>query len=284
MKLSFLILNYKSRGLLRQCLKYLRAANIKVPHEIIVIDNGSADGSVEMVQREFPEAKLLPQEKNLGYAAANNIGLEVATGDYILLLNADVLTLDNSVEEMIAYMEQNQDIALLGPRLLNPDRTPQISCFRYYQWYTPILRRTPIGKTGYGRNELDYIFMKDKNLDEIQDVDWLLGGAIMIRRSALETIGLLDTRYFLYFEDMDWCRATHTAGLRVVYYPRASFIHFHGRGSDALPWFLGPLSKLSRIHIASAIKYFSKWRALESGKDSKESVIMISNEKLPLDS
>lgn len=268
MRLSFLILNYKTRGLLRQCLKYIRAANIKIPYELIVIDNDSADGSVEMVRQQFPEVKLLPQETNLGYAAANNIGLEAVTGDYIMLLNADVLTLDNSVEEMISYMDQNSDIALLGPRLLNPDRTAQISCFRYYQWYTPILRRTPLGKTAYGKAELADTFMKDKNLDEIQDVDWLLGGAIMIRRSALATIGLLDTRYFLYFEDMDWCRATHAAGLRVVYYPKASFIHFHGRWSDVLPWFLGPLNKLSRIHISSAIKYFSKWRALEFEKSN----------------
>ncbi len=274
MKLSFLILNYQTRGLLRQCLKYIRAANIRIPYELLVIDNGSNDGSVEMARREFPEAKLLAQEKNLGYAAANNIGLEAANGDYVMLLNADVLTLDNGVEAMMAYLDKNQDIALLGPRLINPDRTPQVSCFRYYQWYTPILRRTPLGQTGFGQIEQDSILMKDKNLDEAQDAEWLLGGAMMIRRSALKKIGLLDTRYFLYFEDMDWCRAAHAAGLRVVYYPHASFIHFHTRGSDTLPWFLGPLNKLSRIHIASAIKYFIKWRALEPKVKDRELEIM----------
>lgn len=279
MRLTFLILNYQTRGMLRQCLKYIRAAKIKIPYELIVIDNASNDGSVEMVRHEFPEAKLLPQEKNLGYAGANNIGLEAAEGDYIMLLNADVLTLNNGVEEMIDYLDKNSNIALLGPRLLNPDRTPQISCFRYYQWYTPILRRTPLGQTGFGQAELADTFMQDKNLEEIQDVDWLLGGAIMIRKSALPTIGLLDTRYFLYFEDMDWCRATQAAGQRVVYFPRVSFIHFHGRGSDAWPWFLGPLHKLSRIHIRSAVKYFMKWRAIESGGKKKKTEI-ISQEPL----
>lgn len=283
MRLSFLILNYKTRGLLRQCLKYIHQAGITIPYEIIVVDNASGDGSVEMVKQQFPDVKLLLQKSNLGFAAGNNVGLENAAGEYIMLINPDILTLDNSIEEMIAYMDKNLTIALLGPRLLNPDRTPQISSFRYYQWYTPILRRTPIGKTGYGRNELDYIFMKDKNLDEIQDVDWLLGGAIMIRRSALPIIGFLDTRYFLYFEDMDWCRTAHAAGLRVVYYPPAAFIHFYDRASDALPWFLGPLNKLSRIHIASAIKYFTKWRALEPEVKDKELETVIKQEQVPTD-
>lgn len=283
MRLSFVILNYNTRGLLRQCLKHIRLARISVPHEIIVLDNASADGSVLMVRQEFPEVKLLPQDKNLGYAAANNIGLTQATGDYILLLNADVLILDNGVEEMIVYMDAHPDIAILGPKLLNPDRSFQPSCFRYYEWYTPILRRTPLGGTGFGKLALAEILMKDKNLSEVQEVEWILGGACLVRRSLLPAIGLFDTRYFLYFEDMDWCRSARAAGYQVVYYPLVSMIHFYGRGSALWPWWLGPLNKLSRIHIASAIKYFTKWRTLEPKAKNKELGI-ISNEKLTLDS
>ena len=283
MKLSLLILNYNTRGLLRQCLKHIRLANLTIPHEIIVVDNASADGSLAMLQKEFPEVKIFPQEKNLGYAAGNNVGLTAATGEYVFILNPDIFFIDNAAQVMTQYMDEHQDIALLGPRLLNADHTVQHSCFQYYRWHTPIFRRTPLRETGFGKMQLDEIFMKDKNLDDIQDVDWLLGGAIMVRRQALDKIGFLDTRYFLYFEDMDWCRTAHRAGQRVAYFPKVSMIHLHARSSDQLPWFLGLFNKLTRIHIKSAIKYFAKWRALESEKDRKESGILISNEKLPMD-
>lgn len=262
MVLSIIILNYKTRGLLRQCLKHLAAVSLAIPHEIIVVDNASGDGVFEMLKTEFSAVKQLALDKNYGYAGGNNAGIKMSQGKYIMILNPDILMMDNSVEKMVSYLDEHQDIAILGPKLLNPDRTLQNSCLRFYKWYTPIFRRTPLGHNAFGMNELDDFLMKDFDHQTIRDVDWLLGGAVMVRREVLEKIGLLDTRYFMYFDDVDWCRSAWEAGYRVVYFPDSSMIHFHLRESADTPWYLAPFNALIRTHILSAIKYFWKWKGL----------------------
>src|SRR3989344_2777061 len=267
MELSIIILNYKSRGLVRQCLKHLSAVSLAIPHEIIVVDNASNDGVFDMLNREFPSVKQLPLDRNYGYAGGNNAGIKMSQGKYIMILNPDILMIDNSIQKMASYLDEHPDIAILGPKLLNPDRTLQYSCFSFYKWYTPILRRTPFGQSASGMYEIDNFLMKNFDHQSITDVDWLLGGAMMARREALTAIGLLDTRYFMYFDDVDWCRTAGEAGWRGVYFPERLMIHFHLRESAATPWYLAPFNALTRTHILSAIKYFWKWKGV--GRESR---------------
>lgn len=262
MDLSIIILNYKTRGLVRQCLKHLVAARLTISHEIIVVDNASDDGVFEMLRTEFPFVKPVALPQNYGYAGGNNAGIKKSEGKYLMILNPDILLLDNGIEKMVAHLETQPNIAILGPKLLNPDRSPQYSSFRFYKWYTPILRRTPFGQSAFGEEELGAFLMKDANREVIHDVDWLLGGALLVRREAIASFGLLDTRYFMYFDDVDWCRAAWEAGYRVTYFPETTMIHFHLRESADTQWYLAPFNAMARTHIRSAIKYFWKWKGI----------------------
>lgn len=259
MKLSIIILNYNTRGLLRQCLKAIRANPPDFSYELIVVDNDSRDGSVAMVLQEFPDARTLKLSENLGYAGGNNRGLEVAEGEYLAILNPDVLVLPNAFSKLVNFLDANSDVGMVGPKLLNPDRTVQYSCYRFPTLLTPVFRRTVLGLFPVAKKHTREYLMADWNHDTTQDVDWLLGGALVIRRDAYEKVGLLDERFFLYFDDVDYARRMHAAGFRVVYLHEAEMIHFHQRESaGSLASLIA--KKTTRIHVASAIKYFLKWR------------------------
>ena len=134
MQLSIIILNYKQKGLVKNCLKNILSLNLGLEYEIIVVDNNSSDGCTVMVKEEFPGVKIIASKKNLGYAGGNNLGIKKARGKYILILNPDITPLTNSIEEIYQFMENNPDCAIGGPKLLNPDRSTQISCCRFPKW------------------------------------------------------------------------------------------------------------------------------------------------------
>lgn len=264
MDISIIILNYKTRGLVRQCLKGIDIARPNLEYEIIVVDNDSGDGTAEMVSQSFPQVKFVKSPANVGFAAGNNFGIRKARGRYIMILNPDITITPGSLEKMLSYMETNMAVGLVAPQLLNPDKTIQNSCYHFPSLGVPIYRRTPLGKTERGRRILKWYLMNDWNHNETREVDWCLGACLMARRSAIEQVGFLDQRYFMYFEDADWCRRFWQAGFKVVYLPEAKMVHYHIRQSADVPWFLGFFQKISRIHMASAIKYFWKFRGRPS--------------------
>ncbi len=260
MKLSIVILNYKTRGLLRQCLKAIYNNPPESPYEIIVIDNNSMDGSFEMTREKFSEVKFLSLDKNYGYAGGNNRGLRAGCGEYLAILNPDILVRAEALSRLIRFMEKNLDVGMIGPKLLNPDGTLQYSCYYFPKPQTPIFRRTVLGHLPFARKEISQYLMTDWAHDEPRDVDWLLGGALFIRRTAYEMIGELDERFFLYFDEVDYAKRMKKARWRVVYFPEAQMIHFHQRESRGSLWsFL--TNKVTRIHVYSGIKYFWKYRS-----------------------
>lgn len=270
MDLSLIILNYKSKGLTRQCLKSIRQAKPDLEYEIIVVDNNSNDGVIEMVEEEFPETIVIAKECNAGFAAGNNDGIERARGRYVHILNPDIIITQGSLERMVQYMDEHPDVGILAPQLLNPDKTVQNSCYRFPSPMIPVYRRTPLAKTAPGKKALDEYLMKGWDHRDIREIDWCLAASIMVRAKAIAEVGLLDERYFMYFEDCDWCRRFWQAGYRVVYFPLAKMFHYHIRLSAKVPWFLGIFQKISRIHIASAIKYFIKYRGKENPRSGKD--------------
>lgn len=259
MTLSIVILNYRSRGLLRQCLKGLAAARLAVLHEIIVVDNASGDGTLAMLREDFPGVRTLASPVNGGFAMGNNLGLLAARGHYALILNPDLVVLPGSIERLVAFLDDHPEAAVVAPQLLNPDGTVQASCYRFPDPWIPILRRTPLGRLRFAQRHLRHYLMTDWSHAETQTVDWALGGCLLIRFSAIERVGLFDERYFLYYEDVDWCRRFWEAGLAVYYLPSARLVHYHQRLSAEYPGLRGVLSALTRIHILSGLLYFLKF-------------------------
>lgn len=261
MDVSIVIVNYRTRGMVKQGLKSVRAARPRLNYEVLVVDNDSKDGLPQMIREEFPEVRLIALERNLGFAAGNNAAFRKAKGKYVFVLNPDAMVDPGSVEALFAYMEAHPEIGVLGPRLVRPDGEIQESVHRFPTPWIPVYRRTPLGRLARARVALDRYAMRGELSDAPQEVDWMEGAALFVRRAAMDEVGMFDERYFLYFEDADWCRRFWEKGWKVIHHPGISIIHYHRRESADALWFLAPFTnKVSRIHIESAVKYFLKWK------------------------
>ena len=257
---SIVIVNYKTRGMVKQGLKSLRLARIRLNYEVFVVDNGSCDDLPELVRTDFPEVRLIAFDRNVGFATGNNAAIRKAKGKYVFVLNPDALVNEGSIEAMYAYMEAHPEIGVLGPKLAHPDGKRQESAHRFPSPWMPIYRRTPLGKLPEAKREIDRYFLRDLDMRVPTDVDWVEGAAMFVRRAAIDKVGLFDERFFVYFEDTDWCRRFWDGGWKVVYHPGIEIVHYHRRESADTLWLLAPFAnKVSRIHIMSAIKYFRKW-------------------------
>jgi len=254
--LSIVILNYKTRGLLKQCLNGLRKFPPAISHEIIVIDNDSQDGSCEMIRSEYSEVKLIASDKNIGHASGNNLGIREAKGDYILLLNTDIVIFDYSIDKLYNFMVANSNVGIVGGKLYDPSKSLQFSCLGFPKLLTPFYRRTLLGKFNFGKKELERYLMLDFDHRTARRVDWMMSSCMMITRKCIEKIGLMDQRYFVYFADTDWCRSAWQNHFEVWYYPDASFVHYYKRESATGLLFL---NKIARIHIHDWFKYILKW-------------------------
>ncbi len=262
MRLSIIVTNYKTSDLLKLCLESIKNAGVGLDYEITVVDSEAEEAAQDIINEYFRGQNIdyIPFKKNQGYARLVNAGLAEAEGEYILVLNADMILFKDSLQKMLEYMERNLKIGILGPQLLNFNETIQESCFRYHRILTIPCRRTFIGKLKFGRKELARLLMKDLDHNNISEVDWIMGTALMLRREALAEVGQMDERFFMYFEDTDWCRRFWKAGWKVIYFPYAKMYHYHGRVSKKTGGLLDLfINKYTWIHIASAIKYFWKY-------------------------
>ncbi len=261
MDISIIILNYKSKGDTLNCLKSIYEADFNgLQREIIVVDNASGDYLGDILAWQWPEIKFIQNKENIGFGAGNNVGLRVAQGKYLVIMNPDTIAFRDTFRKLYDYMEVNPEVGVVGPQQLNPDKTIQNSCYRWHNLLTPLYRRTPLGRTKQGQKDLERFLMKDFDHQSEREVDWLLGSFLFIRAKALKEVGLFDERFFLYFEDTDLCRRFHRAGWKVVYWPKAKIIHNHYRLSAQLPWYKFFLNPAARHHIISWLKYLWKWK------------------------
>lgn len=260
MDVSVVIVNYQSREKTRQCLFSLRKADFSgISYEILVVDNTETPDLDEAFQSEFPEVRVLASGKNLGMGAGNNFGVREAKGTFFLILNPDTIVRADAVRILFDFMRERDDVGIAGPKLLNPDETLQYSCLRFPRVWTPILRRTFLGR--FAADHLGRYLMADFDHESTRDVDWMIGSCLMIRSDFYRNMGGFDERFFMYFEDIDLCRRAWRAGFRVVYCPQAVVVHDHTRGSARTRWFIAPFtSLLAREHIKSWIRYTLKWR------------------------
>lgn len=230
--ISIVILNYKTKHLLRLVIKNLFGLGITVPFEVIVVDNASHDGSVEMVHTLYPQVKLIANPKNTGHAHGNNLGIAQAQGDYVLIMNTDIIFFDPAdITRMVTYLHDHPEVAVLGPKLRNGDDSVQYSCFRPYTTLTPLYRRTPLGKTSWAKADLANHLMTDFDHNTIQPVEWLLGAVLFVRKAALDQLGAFNENFFLYFADFELCDRMRGHGYEVVYFPDVTIVHYHRRES-----------------------------------------------------
>ncbi len=228
--LSILIVNWNVRDLLRECLRSIAAGQGNLTLELIVVDSASADGSADMVATEFPWVTLIRCAENVGFPRGNNIALARARGRALLLLNPDTVIVGNALPTLLAYLDAHPDVGVVGPQLLNPDASVQSSRRRFPTVLTGYFESTWL--QGLAPGLLRRYYALDLPDDASADVDWLMGACLLVPRAVYEQVGGLDEGYFMYSEELDWCRRIKATGRRVVYYPAAQVIHHAGQSSD----------------------------------------------------
>ncbi|MBN2656317.1 MAG: glycosyltransferase family 2 protein [Spirochaetales bacterium] len=257
--LSVIIVSFNTSEMLKKCLNILKDKTGKMSTEIFVVDNDSKDDSVDMVKSEFPEVAVIANKRNLGFAAANNQAIKTAKGKYILLLNSDAFLVEDVLDKTIAYMDENGDIGILGVRLVGEDGLLQPSARQFpTTWHkftvlSGISSRFPHSKILGGP---DYPWWDHSTP---RTVDWIPGAYFLVRREVFDQVGLLDERYFLYYEETDFCFQAARAGWKTVFYPYSEVIHIGGVSSRTTD---KPISssgtQLIHLRVTSEQKYLWK--------------------------
>ena len=220
--LSIVIVNWNTAGLLCDCLRALYAAPSRRTFETIIVDNASSDESVTRVRREFPQAQIIQNTQNLGFARGNNQGLRASQGHYVLLLNSDTQASSSALEALLDFMDHHPEAGACGPRLLKPEGG--IQPFAFGEDPTPgYLLRRAFNRLLFQRP------LHDWNTDRVQVVGFIAGTCLLVRRTAIQQAGLLDEGFFMYFEDNDWCRRFREHGWKIYYCPQAAILHVGGQ-------------------------------------------------------
>jgi GT2 family glycosyltransferase len=229
MDLSIIIVNWNTKEYLLPCLKSIFKGGQGTGWEVIVVDNGTRDGSREEVKKVFPSARLIENEKNFGFAKAANQGLQKASGRYALLLNPDTQVENGAIERLVSFMDAHSDVGVAGAQLLNADGTKQNSIANFPSLGTELLNKSL----------LRWLFPKKfpgkgRNYSEPIEVDSVIGACMMVRRDTLDQVGLLDEDYFLFLEETDWCYRMKKAGWKIYHVPQAEIYHFQGKNAETV--------------------------------------------------
>jgi N-acetylglucosaminyl-diphospho-decaprenol L-rhamnosyltransferase len=303
--LSVVIVNWNVRDLLRNCLRSLLcspgidwgdssvnpkgglgsgdspsealpSSSLKIPPqfsgEVIVVDNASSDGSVAMVTGEFPRVRLVASPENLGFTGGNNRAIALSRGRYVLFLNPDTEVIGSALVAMVALMDEHADIGVLGPELRYGDGSPQSSRRRFPTFMMALFESTPLawhwpGNPWARRYRMDDVPLPAAGEGEAQSVDWVVGAALLVRQEVIEQVGSFDEGYFMYSEELDFCRRAVIADWRVAYYPGARVLHYEGRSSEQM---------VSARHIrfqTSKVRYFRKHHGAWAAEALRASIL-----------
>jgi len=231
--LSIIIVNYNTKEQLEKCLYSIYDSIREISFELVVSDNHSVDGSLEMLEENYPQVNVIKNERNLGFAKANNKALSMAKGKYILLLNSDTIVLKLSVNNMIDFLRNHKEAGAVGAKMLYPDHTIQRTARRFPSPMASIFGRKSILTRLIPENRFSkrYLMYDREHQEDPYEVDWVSGGGIMVKREVVEQVGLLDERFFIYWEDADWCFRIKQKGWKVFCVPSAPIIHYEAGSS-----------------------------------------------------
>jgi GT2 family glycosyltransferase len=244
-KVSIVIVSFNARADLERCLASLQAPPPEASHEIVVVDNGSTDGAADAARR-WPGVRVIEAGANIGFASANNIGIRLSSGSNILLLNSDTVVGKGSIDQLLAELDGDSDVAVVGPRLVDGSGRAELS----------------FGRMMGPLNEL-----RQKRLARSRAVealtrrrhypDWVSGACLLVRRADAEAVGGLDERYFMYTEDVDFCAAIRARGRRILFTPDVQIVHLRGRSAASAP--AATQAQYQRSRLAFYEKHHPHW-------------------------
>jgi GT2 family glycosyltransferase len=224
MVLSIVIVSFNARADLERCLESLQAAPPAAAHEIVVVDNGSTDGSVEAARR-WPAVRVIARGANDGFSKGNNAGIRATAGSAILLLNSDTVVPPGALDALLAELDRDASVAVVGPRLVDGSGRAELSFGRMIG---------PLNEFRQKRLARDRAAV-DKVTAQRQYPDWVSGACLLVRRADAETVGGLDERFFMYTEDVDFCAAIRARGRRILFAPEVEVVHLRGRSAASAP-------------------------------------------------
>ena len=249
--LSIVIVNHNAEEFLEQSLKSIYENTQEINFEIIVVDNNSADESTKMVKEKFPQVKLIEKVNNEGFTKAANQGTKESRARFILYLNNDTVVLSRALEEMVKFMDNYPQAGACGAKILNSDGTLQFSCRQFPTYLSALFNRSSLLTRLFPNNIFSKRYlMSDWSHDEVRQVDWVSGSCLIIRRQAMDEVGLMDDGYFIYCEDVDWCYRASQAGWKIYYVHQSQIIHLSG-------WPLNPLRMVFEHH-RSMYRFYRK--------------------------
>lgn len=258
--ISVVIVVWNAKKYVLECLESLREHCANTYREVIVVDNASTDGTPDLIEKLFPESTLIRNQQNLGFATANNIGISLCSGDYICLVNSDVKFRDDCLVQMVRYMAENPDVAMLGPRMLWPDGRVRRSTMRFPTVWNMFSHAAGLHVLFKRSSVFAGQLMSDFDHQSTREVEVLNGWFVMVRRTALQKVGPMDPSFFMYGEDIDWCYRFRQAGERLVFFADAGAIHYGGASSSNAP--VRFYIEMNRAMWQYWRKHYGKWSQL----------------------
>ena len=253
--ISIIIVNRNCSDMLFNCLKSIFSNPCRYSFETIVVDNASTDNSVSVVRQHFKDVKLLENQTNMGFSAANNQAIKIAAGRFLLFLNSDTIVLKNAIDNLTEFLEKTENAGLCVPKLLNPDFSVQPNVYHFTTFRSILARYTVLKYFGLFKKARDLYRMRDFAYDNIAEIDRPMGAAMLAKKNSVEQIGLFDEKFFFYFEDADWAYRMKNIGLKNYFVPNAQIIHIGGASSVSLG-----SHKTDMMFYRSMFYYFRKYK------------------------
>ena len=260
-RISAIVVTYNAQPWVERCLASVSG------NELIVVDHGSTDGTLELVGRRFPHARLLEQE-NRGLGAGFNAGMRIASGDYFLLLNSDAWAVGDAVERLVAFADGHPEAAVVGPRLQNPDGSLQRSVRGFPTLWRMATEYLFLRKLAPSSRALNAFYAGGFGHDEVSEAEFLMGACLLVRREAVDAVGLFDEDFFMFSEETDWCFRFRAAGWKVLFFPGAEFVHVGG-ASTRREW--GPMF---REQLRSHLRFLAKHRGAREAEHARRLLLL----------
>ncbi|WP_068777561.1 glycosyltransferase family 2 protein [Paenibacillus sp. FJAT-26967] len=287
MDLSIIIVNFNTPQLTIDCLQSVHQSATSYTYEVILIDNDSSDDSVARIQEEFPQMRLIVNRENVGFSRANNQGIRIAAGQYILLLNSDTIIKRDTFQIMIDFMRNHPQVGASGCKIVLPDGTLDKACKRGFPtpsasfYYAFGISKWFPKNPRFNQYQLSHL-----NPDDEYPIDCLVGAFMLVRREVIEQVGMLDEDFFMYGEDVDWCYRIKQAGWQIYYYPRTQIIHYKGASSRRKPYKI--IYEFHRAMILFHRKHYKQKHSfltnaiVYAGVGVKFSLALLKNKAIPV--
>ena len=261
---SIVIVSYNGRDVLERCLSEVAGG----PHEVIVVDNASTDGSAELARERFPSVRLVALGENVGFGAANNEGMRIASGRYFLLLNSDAWPVADAIERLVAFAERRPEVGVAGPRLRSLDGSVQISVRGFPTLWRLATEYFFLRKLAPGTPLLNAFYGAGFDYESEREAEFLMGAVLLLRRDAVEQVGGFDPSFFLFSEETDLCYRMRKAGWKVVFTPEAEFVHVGG-ASARREW-----GRMYREQLRSHLRFFAKHEGLRRAEQARKLLVL----------